>query len=43
MTLASIVSVALFAENLKTGQTVALNPDEPVQTAPVIKLIILYG
>jgi beta-lactamase class A len=35
-------SVALFAENLKTGQTVALNSDEPVQTASVIKLLILY-
>ncbi|HEY4046005.1 MAG TPA: serine hydrolase [Acidobacteriaceae bacterium] len=35
-------SVALFAQNLKTGQTVALKPDEPVQTASVIKLVILY-
>ena len=34
--------VALFAEQLKTGQTVALNADEPVQTASVIKLAILY-
>ena len=35
-------NVALFAENLKTGQTVGINPDEPVQTASVIKLTILY-
>jgi beta-lactamase class A len=35
-------SVALYAENLRTGQTVALHPDEPVQTASVIKLAILY-
>jgi len=34
--------VALYAKQLKTGQTVALNPDEPVQTASVIKLAILY-
>ena len=34
--------VALFAEQLKTGQTVVLNADEPVQTASVIKLAILY-
>ena len=33
--------VALFAENLKTGQTVAIAPDTPVQTASVIKLGIL--
>ncbi len=35
-------NVALFAENLKTGQTVGIHPDEPVQTASVIKLTILY-
>ncbi len=34
--------VALFAENLKTGQTVGIHPDEPVQTASVIKLTVLY-
>ena len=34
--------VALFAENLKTGETVAISPDVPVQTASVIKLAILY-
>ena len=34
--------VALFAENLQTHATVALSPDEPVQTASVIKLAILY-
>ena len=33
--------VTLFAHNLKTGQTAALKPDEPVQTASVIKLGIL--
>jgi beta-lactamase class A len=33
--------VALFAENLKTGETVALDPDVPVPTASVIKLTIL--
>jgi beta-lactamase class A len=35
-------SVALFAENLKTHQTVAIAPEELVQTASVIKLAILY-
>ncbi len=35
-------NVALFAENLKTGQTVGIHPDQPVQTASVIKLTILY-
>jgi len=35
-------SVALYAENLTTHETVALAPDEPVQTASVIKLGILY-
>ena len=33
--------VALFAQNLKTGQTASLLPDEPVQTASVIKMGIL--
>jgi len=33
--------VTLFAHNLKTGQTAAVMPDEPVQTASVIKLGIL--
>ncbi len=35
-------NVALYAENLKTGQTVGIHPDDPVQTASVIKLTILY-
>lgn len=35
-------SVALYAENLATHETVALAPDAPVQTASVIKLTILY-
>ena len=34
--------VALFAENLKTHESVAISPDTPVQTASVIKLAILY-
>jgi len=34
--------VALFAENLKTHEIVAISPDTPVQTASVIKLAILY-
>ena len=34
--------VSLFAENLKTHETVAISPDTPVQTASVIKLTILY-
>ncbi len=34
--------VALFAENLKTGQSVSLDADRPVQTASVIKLTILF-
>jgi beta-lactamase class A len=34
--------VALFAENMKTGETVNLSADTPVQTASVIKLGILY-
>jgi beta-lactamase class A len=33
--------IALFAQNLKTGQTASLDPDQPVQTASVIKLGIL--
>ena len=33
--------VGLFAKNLKTGQTVAINADEPVQTASVIKLPLM--
>jgi len=33
--------VALFAENLKTGETVAIDPDAVVPTASVIKLTIL--
>jgi beta-lactamase class A len=34
--------VAVFAKDLKTGQTVVRNADEPVQTASVIKLALLY-
>jgi beta-lactamase class A len=33
--------VALYAQNLRTGQTASLLPDEPVQTASVIKMGIL--
>ena len=33
--------VALYAKNLKTGAEVAINADEPVQTASVIKVAIL--
>lgn len=33
--------VAVYAKNLKTGQTVVINADEPVQTASVIKLPIM--
>jgi beta-lactamase class A len=33
--------LALYAHNLKTGQTASLLPDEPVQTASVIKMGIL--
>jgi beta-lactamase class A len=33
--------VALFARNLRTGETAALDPDTPVPTASVIKLTIL--
>jgi beta-lactamase class A len=34
--------VAVYAKNLKTGQIVSRNVDEPVQTASVIKLALLY-
>jgi len=34
--------VALYAEDLTTGRTVALDADTPVQTASVIKLTVLY-
>lgn len=34
--------VALFAEQLNTGKTVAIDADRPVQTASVIKLTILF-
>lgn len=34
--------VALFAKNLRTGAWVGLAPDQPVQTASVIKLPIMY-
>jgi beta-lactamase class A len=34
--------VALYAHDLATGKTVAINADEPVPTASVIKLGILY-
>jgi beta-lactamase class A len=33
--------VAVYAHNLRTGQTASLMPDEPVQTASVIKMGIL--
>jgi beta-lactamase class A len=33
--------VALYAHNLKTGETASIRPDEPVQTASVIKMGIL--
>jgi beta-lactamase class A len=33
--------VAVYAHNLRTGQTASLLPDEPVQTASVIKMGIL--
>ncbi len=35
-------SVSLFAEDLNTGRTVAIQPDKPVATASVIKLAILF-
>jgi beta-lactamase class A len=34
--------VALFATDLRTGRTVAINADTPVPTASVIKLAVLY-
>ena len=34
--------VSVFAKDLKTGDTIAVKADEPVQTASVIKLAILY-
>jgi beta-lactamase class A len=34
--------VSVYAKDLKTGETVAIKADEPVQTASVIKLAILY-
>jgi beta-lactamase class A len=33
--------VGLFAKDLKTGRTVAINADEPTQTASVIKLALM--
>jgi beta-lactamase class A len=35
--------VALYARDLSSGKEVAINADEPVQTASVIKLAILYN
>jgi beta-lactamase class A len=34
--------VALFAEDLRTGEAVGIDADKPVQTASVIKLTILF-
>jgi beta-lactamase class A len=34
--------VAVFAKQWSTGREVAMNPDQPVQTASVIKLTILF-
>lgn len=34
--------VGLFAQNLRTGETVGVDPDTPVQTASTIKLTILF-
>jgi beta-lactamase class A len=34
--------VAVYAKDLKTGQIIALKANEPVQTASVIKLALLY-
>lgn len=34
--------VSVYAQDLATGRTVAINADEPVPTASVIKLAILY-
>jgi beta-lactamase class A len=42
MTAAYSGSVALYAIDLKSGKTVGLNADTPVQTASVIKLAILF-
>ena len=36
-------SLAVFAENLKTGETASLQPDLPVQTASTIKMAILLN
>jgi beta-lactamase class A len=33
--------VSLYARNLRTGQTVAIDPDRPVNTASVIKMAIM--
>ncbi len=33
--------IAIYAKNLKTGETIAIRADEPVQTASVIKLPIM--
>jgi beta-lactamase class A len=35
-------SIALYATDLKTGETAALNADTPVPTASVIKLTVLF-
>ena len=35
--------LAVFAENLKTGETASLQPDLPVQTASTIKMAILLN
>lgn len=34
--------VALFAQQLRSGETIAIDPDRPVQTASTIKLAILW-
>src|SRR5215469_12244862 len=34
--------VAIFAKHLNTGRVIAINADQPVQTASVIKLAILF-
>lgn len=34
--------VALFAQNLRTGETLGIDPDQTVQTASTIKLTILF-
>ena len=33
--------VALYASNLRTGETIAIDADQPVATASVIKLPVL--